>query len=96
MSSSCTIWQLSDTAAWKVYVDLATAYAFGIVRNHPFIDGNKRTAASALFLFLYRHRLNFDPPDDRLATMIESSAAGTLTEENLAHQVARWTKPFGP
>ena len=78
------------------YVDLATAYAFGIARNHPFIDGNKRTAASALFLFLYRHSLDFDPPDDSLATMIESSAAGTLTEEDLAHQVARWTKPLEP
>jgi prophage maintenance system killer protein len=59
-------------------------------------ENHLRTAASALFLFLCRHGLDFDPPDDSLATMTESAAAGTLNEENLADQVARWTKPFGP
>ena len=36
------------------FFDLAAAYAFGIVRNHPFLDGNKRTAFMAAYIFLRR------------------------------------------
>jgi death-on-curing protein len=64
--------------------DLAAAYAFGIARNHPFVDGNKRVAFVALELFL---RINgFElVADDRacLAVMLDL-AAGELEEEALA------------
>ncbi|MGA2695005.1 MAG: type II toxin-antitoxin system death-on-curing family toxin [Terriglobales bacterium] len=57
---------------------LATAYAFGIVRNHPFNDGNKRTGflAAGLFLMLNGRELKVDQAE--AVTMIERLAAGKL------------------
>jgi death-on-curing protein len=64
--------------------DLAAAYAFGISRNHGFVDGNKRTAwvIARLFLADNGHRLKFDPTE-AVKTM-EAVAAGTLSEADLA------------
>lgn len=62
---------------------LAAAYAFGVARNHPFIDGNKRTAwvLARLFLALNGHSLSFDA-DDAIRTVL-ALAAGKLPEEDL-------------
>jgi death on curing protein len=64
--------------------DLAASYAFGIARNHPFVDGNKRTAAvvSETFLMLNGHILACD--DAELVTTFLALAAGELTVEQLA------------
>lgn len=64
--------------------DLAASYAFGIARNHPFVDGNKRTAAvvSETFLLLNEHELTCD--DVELVTTFLALAAGELTVEALA------------
>jgi death-on-curing protein len=63
---------------------LAAAYAFGIARNLPFVDGNKRTAAvvSETFLVLNGHRL--DASDAELVVAMLALAAGELTEDELA------------
>jgi death on curing protein len=63
---------------------LAAAYAFGIARNHPFVDGNKRTAAvvSETFLVLNGHRLT--ATDAELVVAFLALAAGELSEEELA------------
>jgi death-on-curing protein len=63
---------------------LAAAYAYGIARNHPFVDGNKRTAwvLARLFLLLNGQRLVFDPAD-AIRTVL-ALAAGELSEEELA------------
>jgi death on curing protein len=65
--------------------DLAAAYAFGIARNHPFVDGNKRTAAvvSETFLALNGHMLACS--DVELVTAFLQLAAGELDVEQLAH-----------
>ncbi|WP_374944693.1 type II toxin-antitoxin system death-on-curing family toxin [Sphingomonas sp.] len=65
---------------------LAAAYAFGIARNHPFLDGNKRTAwvMARLFLQLNGVTITFDKAD-AIRTML-ALAAGELPEE----QVAAW------
>lgn len=64
---------------------LAAAYAFGVARNHPFVDGNKRTAwvLARLFLRLNDVEISF-APDDAIATVV-ALAAGELTEDELAH-----------
>lgn len=64
--------------------DLAAAYAFGIARNHPFVDGNKRTAAvvSEAFLVLNGHRL--DASDAELVVAFLALAAGELSESEMA------------
>jgi death-on-curing protein len=64
--------------------ELAASYAYGIARNHPFADGNKRTAAvvSETFLALNGLRLNCD--DVELVTTFLALAAGDLTVEMLS------------
>lgn len=63
---------------------LAAAYAFGIARCHPFVDGNKRTAwvLARLFLALNGVTLKFEP-DDAIRIML-ALAAGELSEEEIA------------
>ena len=62
---------------------LAAAYAFGIARNHPFTDGNKRTAAvvSETFLGLNGYRLTAS--DAELVVAFVALAAGELAEDEL-------------
>lgn len=64
--------------------DLAAAYAFGIARNHPFVDGNKRTAlvASETFLALNGHRLACG--DVEVVMTFLSLAAGEMSPDELA------------
>ncbi len=70
--------------------ELAASYAFGLARNHPFIDGNKRTAfaVSAVFLQLNGQRLAASPAD-ATATFI-ALAAGTLGEAELVAWFAKY------
>lgn len=65
---------------------LASAYAFGVAKNHPFVDGNKRTAwvLARVFLRLNRIELQYDPVE--AVVMMLSLAAGELSED----QVAEW------
>ncbi|MEN9360398.1 MAG: death-on-curing protein [Verrucomicrobiota bacterium] len=66
---------------------LAAAYAFGIARNHPFVDGNKRTAWVALRLMLKLNGCDLQAPQiDKLRTML-ALAAGELSEEALTEWV---------
>ena len=63
---------------------LAAAYAFGIVKNHPFIDGNKRTGfvAAAVFLDLNGHELIAPETEATLKTL--ALASGAITQAELA------------
>lgn len=74
--------------------ELAAAYAFGIARNHPFVDGNKRTAAvvSETFLVLNGHALTCD--DVELVTTFLELAAGNLTVEALTSWFRQWIEPI--
>lgn len=63
---------------------LAAAYAFGIVRNHPFVDGNKRTGLVALETFLDLNGAALMADDAACVATVLSLAAGTLSEEALA------------
>jgi death-on-curing protein len=64
--------------------DLAAAYAFGIARNHPFNDGNKRTALVASFTFLGLNGYRLKTDQNENATIFMKLAAGEITEEQLA------------
>ena len=68
--------------------ELAAAYAYGIARDHPFVDGNKRTAfvAMELFLNLNDHQLPADDADCVL-TML-AVAAGAIDEARFASWIA--------
>lgn len=68
---------------------LAASYAFGIARNHPFVDGNKRTAYVAMEVCLALNGFILGADDaDALLTMLRV-AAGELTEDALASWVRR-------
>lgn len=67
---------------------LAAAYGYGIARNHPFIDGNKRTALLAIYTFLGLNEREFDVDEAEAAAVIESMAAGKLSEAELAAWIA--------
>jgi death-on-curing protein len=68
--------------------DLAAAYGFGIARNHPFIDGNKRTAFVAVELFLDLNQFELGASDaDCVLTML-AVAAGQMDEG----MFARWLR----
>ena len=64
--------------------DLAAAYAFGIARNHPFVDGNKRTAAVVSEAFLALNGQNLGATDAELVVVMVALAAGELSEAELA------------
>ncbi len=73
---------------------LAAAYAFGIAKNHGFIDGNKRTALviADLFLMLNGYELVSSPTENVLTIL--GLADGTLSEEELAVWIGRNIKVF--
>ncbi|MGI8988368.1 MAG: type II toxin-antitoxin system death-on-curing family toxin [Bryobacteraceae bacterium] len=68
---------------------LAAAYAGGIVRNHPFVDGNKRTAFVVMAVFLARNGCRFKAPQVDVALTMLALAAGSLEEEQLEEWIAR-------
>ena len=63
---------------------LAAVYMAGIVRNHPFIDGNKRTGFVMGVLFLELNGLTFTASQEEAAEAVLALAAGTLNEDDYA------------
>jgi death-on-curing protein len=72
--------------------ELAAAYGFGVAKNHPFIDGNKRTSLLAIYTFLGVNGVDFVVPEADAAAMIMSLAAGEVSEESLT----RWIRDNWP
>lgn len=73
--------------AYDAAADLATlaaAYAFGIARNHPFIDGNKRTAFVAAELFLNLNGMTLSASDEACVLTMLRLAAGEIEEDAFA------------
>lgn len=64
--------------------DLAAAYAYGITRNHPFVDGNKRTAFVVSVLFLLDNGYRLHAGDADAVRTFLALATGALSEEGLA------------
>lgn len=64
--------------------ELAAAYAFGIARNHPFVDGNKRTAFVASAVFLEINGRSFRASEEDVVVTFLALAAGEMTEARLA------------
>jgi death on curing protein len=68
-------------------VALAAAYAFGIVRSHPFVDGNKRTAFVVMELFLNLNGWDLKANDAECIRVMETLAAGKLSEQSLVNKL---------
>jgi death-on-curing protein len=65
-------------------IDMATAYAAGIVRNHPFVDGNKRTGFVVSTLFLELNGYRFTASEGEAAQAVLKLASGMLDEAGYA------------
>jgi death on curing protein len=65
--------------------DLASAHAWGIIRNHPFVDGNKRVALILCETFLIINGYELDADDVSLTMVFVELAAGTMDEATLAN-----------
>lgn len=64
--------------------DCAAAYAFAIARNHPFADGNKRTAFIAAAVFLQVNGWQFQASEAEVVRSVLSLAAGEISERRFA------------
>jgi death on curing protein len=71
---------------------LAAAYAYGLARNHAFVDGNKRIAFHAMMVFLRSNGVAFAPEPAHATAIILSLAAGEVSEESLT----RWIRDNWP
>ena len=63
---------------------LAASYGFGVARNHPFVDGNKRVAFQAMYVFLGLNGLRIDSEEPEVVRMMLELARGNLDEAGLA------------
>jgi death-on-curing protein len=72
--------------------ELAAAYAFGLAKNHAFVDGNKRIAFMAMMVFLRKNGVRFSPDQAHATTIMMALAAGEVSENSLA----RWIRNNWP
>lgn len=72
--------------------ELAAAYAFGLAKNHAFVDGNRRIAFMSMVIFLRRNGTQFAPDQAQATAMTMALAAGEVSEESLA----RWIRDNWP
>lgn len=70
---------------------LAAAYGFGIARNHPFVDGNKRAAFLSIGLFLARNGYSLRADITNATQTMFRAASGDLTEEELAVWIKQYS-----
>ncbi len=87
------IYAYADSPDWA---DLSAALIAGVVRNHPFVDGNKRTGFLLGVLFLELNELEFIAKEEDAAQAVLSLAAGSLAEAEfknwLSDNIAGWVK----
>lgn len=72
--------------------ELAAAYAFGLSKNHVFVDGNKRIAFMSMMIFLRKNDVRFAPDQAQATKIILALAAGEVSEDSLT----RWIRNNWP
>ncbi|TVP55339.1 MAG: type II toxin-antitoxin system death-on-curing family toxin [Gemmatimonadales bacterium] len=72
---------------------LAASYGFGIARNHPFVDGNKRVAFQAMYVFLGLNGLRIESSEEEVVGLVVSLAGGQLDEPQLTSWLRENTVP---
>ena|SRR2546422_9189760 len=71
----------------------AAAYAYFLALNHPFLDGNKRTAAAAMLSFLYLNGFHLDRPDKEIEDAVAELAAKEISKDDFFLWVERALQP---
>jgi len=72
---------------------MAAAYLFHIVKNHPFLDGNKRTGSLAAYVFLQMNDAGFEPDEKEYGDITLACADGSATKEQVTDFFRRNIKP---
>lgn len=75
--------------------EMAAAYLFHLVKNHPFLDGNKRVGAVAALVFLLLNGYEFDAPEDDFAELVLAVARGEISKAEVAVFIRRWSRAPG-
>ncbi len=71
---------------------MAAAYAFGLAKNHAFVDGNKRVAFMTMMIFLRKNNVAFAPSQADATAIVMALAAGEVSEDSLT----RWIRDNWP
>ena len=74
--------------------EMAAAYLFHLVKNHPFLDGNKRVGAVAALVFLTLNGHDFQAPEDDLAETVLAVARGEIGKSEVTVFLRRWSAEF--
>jgi len=69
---------------------LAAAYGYGIVKNHAFVDGNKRTGFLVMYVFLKLHGFDLKAPEPEVVLLMQALAADEVSEVDLVN----WLKQY--
>ena len=77
---------IAGTYAHGTLYEMAAAYLYHLLRNHPFVDGNKRTALASALVFLDLNGLRIHADADELVSMVEA----TVTHDMEKAHVAAW------
>ena len=72
--------------------EMAAAYLFRLVKNHPFLDGNKRVGAVATFVFLALNGYDLNASEDDYAERVFAVARGELDKAQVAMFIRRWSQ----
>lgn len=72
------------TYASPTIFDLAAAYGYGIAKNHPFVDGNKRTAFMVMYTFLGLSGYWLEVPEPEVVSKMERLTTSIETQESIA------------
>src|SRR5690606_25446250 len=75
--------------------EMAAAYLYGIVKNHPFVDGNKRTGLAAADLFLVFNGLSLEAKQEDVIQLVMMVAAGEIDEDGAAAFFRDFTVKLG-
>lgn len=73
--------------------EMAAAYLFHLTKNHPFVDGNKRTGAAAALVFLLINGHELDVRPDRLADLVLEVAGGAVAKSEVAVFLRKHSRP---
>ena len=75
--------------------DLAAVYGTAMVRNHPFIDGNKRVALMVVYVFLELNGHRLEAPEAEAAGIMLALAVGEVDEKTLSDWLEKYSVPLG-
>jgi death-on-curing protein len=75
---------IAGTYAHGTLYEMAAAYFYHLVRNHPFVDGNKRTALASALVFLDLNSVEIRADADELVAMVEATATHDMEKAHIA------------